>query len=283
MGALREEMVRKMQVRRLSLRTQEAYVSAVVGLTKHYRRSPDTVTPAEIEAYLHYLTVERKLAWSSVNQAAAGLRFFFVETLGRPVEKIGIPKKRTPQRLPEVYSREELERLFRCAEGGRSRILLVTAYAAGLRVGELVRLRVSDVDSSRHVLRVQEGKGMKDRYTLLPDRLLEELRAYYKTYRPEHWLFPNRHGEHLNETVPQRAYDRAKAKAGLTKNGGIHTLRHCFATHLLEAGVDLRTIQVLMGHTSLHTTERYLQIRRHNTQKHEDLLSGLALFQKAAT
>lgn len=280
MGALRNRMVEKMQVRRLALRTQEAYLMWLVNFTRHFGQSPDTLSKAHGEEFLRYLTVDKGLSWSSVNQASSAIRFFFVETLGRPEDDVRMPKRQAQQRLPEILSREEVERIFAHSQG-RNRCMLMTAYAAGLRVSELVNLKVANIDSGRGVIRVVEGKGGRDRYTLLPPRLLQELRAYWKMERPHNWLFPNRlKGSPLDVSVAQKAYVDAKYKAKITKHGGIHTLRHCFATHLLEAGVDLHTIQQLMGHSSIETTQRYLQIRRGKPNRHEDLLAGLAAYPK---
>jgi integrase/recombinase XerD len=162
-----------------------------------------------------------------------------------------------------VLSPKEVERLLLAATKQRDRCLLMTAYATGLRVSELVRLKVSAIDSHRMMVRVEQGKGRKDRYTILSQRLLEELRAYWKVHRSQSWLFPNAKGGPLSIDYAQKIYNWAKLRAGIHKGHGIHTLRHCFATHLLETGVDLRTIQTLLGHTSLLSTERYLQIRQH--------------------
>jgi site-specific recombinase XerD len=162
-----------------------------------------------------------------------------------------------------VLSPREVERLLLAAVKQRDRCLLMTAYATGLRVSELVRLKVSAIDSERMMVRVEQGKGRKDRYTILSPRLLTELRAYWKEHRSPIYLFPNRKGGPISIDYAQRIYNLAKLKAGIQKGHGIHTLRHCFATHLLEAGVDLRTIQTLLGHSSMASTERYLQIRQH--------------------
>jgi len=263
MGALREQMVKEMQLRRLAANTQEAYVRAVVGLAKYHGRSPDVLSGTEVRDYLHHLMTERRMNWSSVNVAAAGIRFLYGQVLGH--EEIGrmIPPRRTPKRLPEVLSTDELRRLFAAANNLKHRVLLMTAYGAGLRVSELVRLKVPDIDSARMMIRVRDGKGEKERYTILSSRLLKELRIYWTAYRPMDWLFPGAQaGSALRRITAEKIYRRAKEKARILKQGGIHTLRHCFATHLLEAGVDLRTIQLLMGHSSIRTTVGYLQLTR---------------------
>jgi len=178
-------------------------------------------------------------------------------------KQLFIPPRKRSWQLPEVLGQKEVERLL-CAHGKlRDRCLLMTAYATGVRVSELVRLKVSDIDSERMMVKVEQGKGRKDRYTILSQRLLEELRSYWKEHRSPIWLFPNRKGGSISIDYAQRIYNWAKHKAQIHKGKGIHTLRHCFATHLLEAGVDLVTIKTLLGHNSLQSTQRYLQIRQH--------------------
>jgi integrase/recombinase XerD len=263
MTPLRAQMIRDMQLQRLAPKTQKAYVTAVAGLAKFYQCSPDRLRPEQIRTYLHHLLVERRLAWSSCNQAAAGLKFFYTKTLGWDVLHLHLPPRTGRSQLPQILSIEELQRLFTQAKNPRHRVLLMTTYAAGLRVGEVVRLKLTDIESERLLLRIEQGKGRKDRYTLLSTRLLTELRAYWRLYRPAPWLFT---GLDPQKPMPigtaQKIYYHAKQRAGITHGHGIHTLRHCFATHLLEAGVDVRTIQMLLGHRSLDTTTRYLRITR---------------------
>jgi len=261
MGKLRDRMVREMQLRRLAPSTQEAYARAVWGLAAFYRRAPDELSPEDVKSYLLYLMNVRHLGWSTVNVVCAGIRFFYSATLGRSDVSASVPSRRTPRRLPEVLSRQEVGRLFAVTENLKHRVLLMTAYAAGLRVSELVHLEVADIDSGRMMLRVRAGKGQKDRYTVLSVRLVEELRTYWRAYRPAPWLFPGSAADRpIEPNTAAKVYRRAKEKAGITKSGGIHTLRHCFATHLLEAGVDVRTIQLLMGHQSIRTTIHYVHL-----------------------
>jgi integrase/recombinase XerD len=261
MGALREKMIEEIRLRNFSHRTEQSYVSAMVGLVKHYRRSPDQLTQDEIRSYLLHLK-ERGLSPSSRNVAISGMKFFYHQILGWDEQKLFLPPRKGSWRLPEVFSPKEVERLV-CAHGKlRDRCLLMTAYATGVRVSELVRLKVSDIDSERMMVKVEQGKGRKDRYTILSQRLLSELRSYWKEHRSPIWLFPNRKGGSISIDYAQRIYNWAKHKAQIHKGKGIHTLRHCFATHLLEAGVDLVTIKTLLGHNSLQSTQRYLQIRQ---------------------
>lgn len=276
MGHLRRKMINEMKVRGLSASTQEAYLAAVTGLVKFYRQAPDRITPKQIQSYLLHALEQRKVAWGTYNVILSGLKFFYIQTLRQDIALVRIPPHKKQKRLPEVLSTGELERLFGSAATPKQRALLLTTYAAGLRVSEVVSLKPMDIDSRRRMIRVQQGKGCKDRYTILSERLLEELRVYWKLYRPAAWLF---FGRDKNLPLPigtaQRFFYRAKSAAGITRGRGIHTLRHCFATHLLEAGVDLRTIQSLMGHGSIATTMVYVQVSTRklaSTQSPLDLL-----------
>ena len=276
MTPLRQKMINEMLLRRFSLKTQEAYVAAVMGLARHYKQSPEGITKQMIQDYLLYLMQKRKLSWSSCNVAVSGIRFFYIQTLGMDSMYLSIPPRKKDNKLPEILSMEELENLFAALTNQKHRTLLMTTYAAGLRVSEVVGLKLTDIDSERMMIRVQQGKGRKDRYTILSERLLKELRIYWKMYRPSLWLFSSRDTEQaLSIGSAQRIYYHAKEQAGIQKGKGIHILRHCFATHLLEAGVDLRTIQMLMGHKSITTTIGYLQVTRKqlsSTQSPLDLL-----------
>ena len=267
MTKLRLRLINRLKIRNYSHKTIESYVHAVASLAHYYGRSPERITCEEIQAYLLHLMEKRKLAWSSVNVAFSAFRFFYIHILGWKETYFTIGPRKTPRALPTLLSKEELERLFECANTLKRRVLLMTTYSAGLRVGEVVRLNLCHIESSRMMIRVEGGKGRKDRYTVLSDRLLDELRGYYRAYRPKVWLFPGKRNPqaYLSVDAAQRAFYAARDKAGLTdKCRGIHTLRHCLGTHLLEAGVDLATIQRLMGHSSLLTTMKYLHI----TQQH---------------
>lgn len=267
MTPLRQKMIRELELARKSPKTIEAYVSAVAQLAAHYGRSPERIPLEEVKSFLHHLITVRKLAFSSVNQKLGGIRFFYRHVLGREDFALKVPAKRSG-RLPEPLSRSEVARLIEATQNLKHRALLMTCYAAGLRVGELVRLKPSDLHSERMLIRVRQGKGRKDRDTLLSPRLLAELRAYWRSYRPAEWLFLNRdRSGPLPAGTAQKVYYLAKQRAAITHGHGIHSLRHSFATHLLEAGVALPTIQRLLGHTSLATTAKYL----HVTSKH---LSG---------
>jgi integrase/recombinase XerD len=258
---LREKMINAMKLRGLSVRTQESYVAAVAEVARFYNESPDRIGKEKVQAYLLYLSEERKLAWSSCNIARAALRFLYRQVMEREEVKLWIPPRRTESKLPEILSREEVERILCTPTNPKHRVLLMTTYAAGLRVSEVVALCVQDIDSDRKVIRVRCGKGKKDRYTILSERLLVELRNYWRIDRPSSYLFPSKDLKRpMRRSSVQKIYRKARKKAGITKRGGIHSLRHAFATHLLEAGVDLRTIGVMLGHSSIRSTMRYLQV-----------------------
>ena len=260
MTPLRQRFIREMQLRQFTPRTVEVYVAAVAALAKFYSRSPDQLQLEQVRSYLHHLLSERRLAAATCNVQASAITFFYRQVLGQSSFDLHMRRKRSGK-LPEIYSHEELVRLFQATRNRKHRVFLMTTYAAGLRLGEVTHLKPIHIHSERMLIRVEQGKGRKDRYTLLSPQLLQELRQYWREYRPGEWLFPNhqRSGPMLRSTA-QKIFYRAKRRAGLQRGHGIHTLRHCFATHLLEAGVDLRTIQLLMGHRSLNTTVVYLHL-----------------------
>lgn len=265
MSDLRQRMDQAMVLRGFSARTRDSYLRCVTGLAQHYHRSPDQLDAAQIQAYLLHLIEARKLAYASVNQAHCAIRFLFARVLGREAQVFEIPMAKVPKRLPQVLSRAEVVRLLARARNERARAVLTTAYAAGLRVSELCALERSDIESApdRMCLKVRQAKGGKDRYTLLSPRLLDVLRQYWRLYRPRRWLFPNAAGDGpMGVETAQRMYWAARDAAGIAPAGGIHSLRHAFATHLLEAGVDLPTLQRLLGHGHVTTTMRYLHLAR---------------------
>jgi len=266
MGELRDRMVRDMDVRRFSGRTIESYLAGVKGLAKYYRRSPDQLSDEEVQRYLLYIREQRRLSASTCNQIRCALKFFYEVTLRRPQASLTVPPMRQEQKLPQILSREEVERILDATRTLRERVLLMAAYGAGLRVSEVVALRPGDIDVERGLIRVEQGKGKKDRYTVLAERLVRELSRYYRVYgRPEHWVFAQRsdRSRHLDVSSVQKIYTTAKRRAGVSKIGGIHGLRHAFATHSLEAGLDLPTLGRMLGHTNVTTTMRYL----HTTTK----------------
>jgi integrase/recombinase XerD len=264
MSPLRKQMKDDLVVRGMSPRTLESYVGAVAALARYYGRSPDRISAPEVQRYLLYLIQEKRLAWSSCNIALSGLKFFYRVTLKRPQTEFELPTPRQPQKLPQILAPEEVVRLIECADNPKQRAILMSTYAAGLRLSEVCHLKVSNIDSTRMTIHVEQGKGAQDRYTPLSPRLLTELRRYWMLHHPRVWLFPgtrNPDAPILPHTV-QRLFQRAKARAGITKDCGIHGLRHAFATHLLEAGVDVPTIQHLMGHGHISSTLRYFHLAR---------------------
>jgi site-specific recombinase XerD len=255
-------MLEDMQVRRLSPFTQRAYVGTVARFARYFDRSPERLGPEQIRAYQVYLATERGLATSSLLVAVAALRFVYRVTLQKRWsfdDVIPAPKK--PQSLPVVLSPQEVVQFLDAVKAAKHRAILTTCYAAGLRISEAVRLTVSAIDSQRMVLRIAKGKGQKDRYVMLSPKLLAVLRAWWKVERPRHWLFPGERPEApITPGAVGRACHVAARRARMAKPVSPHALRHAFAVHLLEAGTDLRTIQLLLGHRSLQTTARYLRV-----------------------
>jgi site-specific recombinase XerD len=262
MTMLRQRMTEDMQVRNLSPHTQASYLQQVSLFARHFRMSPALLGWEEIRTYQVFLTNEKKLSPSSVHTAIAALRFLYRVTLKKDwtlEDVLPLPKKQ--QKLPIVLSPEEVQRFLDCVHDIKHRAILTTCYAAGLRISEAVHLKPTAVDSQRMVIRVEQGKGQKDRYVMLSPRLLDTLRGYWQALRPKEWLFPGDHpGQPITRDAVGHACEKARRVAGLSKPVTPHCLRHAFAVHLLEAGTDVRTIQLLLGHRSLSTTARYLRI-----------------------
>lgn len=267
MTPLRQRFIEDLQLRNRSPRTVEAYVAQVARFAAHFGRSPEELTPEHVRQYQLHLIQERKASWSTFNQCVCALRFLYGTTLGREHVLPQVPFGRRPKKLPVVLSRDEVHELLRCAAHHEHRIMLTTLYATGLRVGELVRLAVADIDSRRMTILVDRGKGNKQRLVPLSQKLLAELRTWWRTHRNPTWLFPNRRtGQPLEVSTVQRACQQAAARARLRRGVSPHTLRHTFATELLEAGIDLPSIQKMLGHSSLSTTAIYLHVRRNHLQ-----------------
>lgn len=276
MTPLRKEMIKQLELARLSENTRDAYVRSVEGLARFYSRRPDRLTAGQVQDYLHHLLVERKLEWSSCNVAACGLSFFYRKVLGRDSFSLELPPRKRKKKQPEVLSRDEVRRLFNVTANVKHRALLMTTYGCGLRVSEVVNLKIVDIDSKRMTIRVVQGKGWKDRQAILSKQLLEELRAYWKIDRPPVWLFPgNDIDKAMVKGTAQRIYYGAKKAAGIRRGGGIHTLRHSFATHMLEDGVDSTLIQAMMGHASIYTTAKYLHVSQRHLAKVKSPLDTL--------
>jgi integrase/recombinase XerD len=273
MTRLRERMLEDLRVRNYSPRTQETYIQKVADFAAHAGKSPAQLTSEEIRSYLVHLVETRHVSWSSFNQTVCALRFLYRVTLGRGELVPDIPFPRAPKKLPIVLSRNEVARLLEAVRVPKHRAVLATIYSAGLRISEALALKVGDVDAERMVLAIRQGKGAKDRTVMLSPRLLDLLRGYARHERPRDWLFPGRRREQpLHATAIQRACAEACTAAGLGKRASVHTLRHSFATHLLEAGTDLRVIQLLLGHRSIKTTSIYTHV---STQRLRDTQSPL--------
>lgn len=281
MSPLRQRMIEDMKLRNLSAATQESYVYAVAKFSRYFKRSPDLLGVEEVRAYQLHL-VDRKLSWSHINQVGCALRFFYGVTLERAEAFDNIVAGKAPETLPLVLSADEIVFFLQAVEGLRNRTALTVCYAAGLRIGEAVRLKAGDIDSRRMLIHVERGKGGAERYAMLSPRLLEVLRAYWRRARPGVWLFPGRDpGSHVTINGLQQAARAARKRAGIDKPATAHTLRHSFATHLLESGVDIRIIQALLGHRDVETTARYAQVAAHviaRTQSPFERLNIATLF-----
>jgi integrase/recombinase XerD len=274
MSPLRQRFIDDLRLRNYAQRTIETYVGRVVAFAKHFGRSPEVLGAEEVRRFqLHLL--ERRVSWSSFNQAVCALRFLYGITLGRPEQLPLIPYGKRPKTLPCVLSPEEVARLLEAAPPGRDRVLLDTTYACGLRLGEVRGLQASAIDSSRMVVHVRQGKGAKDRLVPLSVHLLAELRDYWRRYRPGTWLFAGAGGERLCAGTVQRMIKRVLRRAGISKPATMHTLRHSFATHMLEAGVDVLTLQKILGHRQLTTTALYLHLRSDRLRQLPSLLERL--------
>ena len=262
MTPLRRRMIEDMTLRNLSPHTVEAYVRAVAQFAKHFGRSPEQLSGEHARQYLLHLVRDQHASWSRYNLARCGLQFFFRITLGRDEHFEKLPCARTPKRLPTVLCAEELRRLFDVARDPKHKALLMTLYGAGLRISEALALKAGDIDSRRMLVHVRLGKGGKDRMVKLSVQLLTALRDYWRLRRPKHWLFPRTSDPDrpMEDGTAYRAVVRAARRAGITRRVSPHTLRHSYATHLLDAGTDLRTIQLLLGHRNLKTTSLYMHV-----------------------
>jgi site-specific recombinase XerD len=255
-------MIEDMQIRNLTANTQRVYVAQIVRFACHFRKSPELLGPAEIRTYLIHLTQERRLAASSIIVAVSALRFFYTVTLKRTwVVEDDIPTGRQAKKLPVVLSKDEVAHFLGAVDNLKHRVILTVCYATGLRISEAVHLTPAAIDSRRMVIRVEQGKGRKDRYVMLPPRLLDILRDYWKRTHPGAWLFPgDRPGQPICPLTVNHTCRVVRQQCGIGKPVTPHSLRHAFAVHLLEAGTDLRTIQLLLGHRNLSTTAQYLMI-----------------------
>jgi integrase/recombinase XerD len=281
MSILSDRMQADMQLRGLSLRTQETYVQAVRQLAKHYHRSPEQISEEELRQYFLYLKNTRQVSNSTFRIALCGIKFFYEHTLQRAWHTLQLVRPEKQKKLPVVLSIDEVRQVLACVQLYRYRVCLSAIYACGLRLLEGTQLQVAEIDGARKMLHLLQAKGNKDRYIPLPDAALEMLRQYWRTHRNPHWLFPSNHNLALamHETGVQKAFRLALQQSGVRKKATVHTLRHSYATHLLEAGTDLRVIQAYLGHTSPTTTALYLhltaEINTQSANRINEMLAGL--------
>ena len=270
MAQLRQQMIRAMELKNLSKNTQRSYLAAVTRLAKHYRQSPVKITDKMVEDYLLYLKNDKGYAPNSCGSVLTGLRFFYNNVAKKQI-RVDYSLRKKPRKLPTVLTMKQVGKLIGAPQNLKHRLVLMTTYSAGLRASEVRALKPGHIDSDRMLIKVEDGKGRKDRYTLLSEKLLGELRCYYQKYRPKIYLFPSSFKKRKHKPLSYEAvrliYENARNKAGVKNGQGIHTLRHSFATHLLEAGFDIRKIQVLMGHARLSTTMIYLHVSRETLSK----------------
>lgn len=275
MTPLRQQMIDAMIVRGFAARTQESYLYAVTQLAKHYHQSPDAISDEDIRAFFLYLAKERKLSSSTCRLHLHALRFLYREVLGRAAfdSEIKTPKK--PQRIPELLTRQEALAIVNALTNLKHQTLLMTCYGCGLRVSELVGLQVNHLDHERKLIRIEQAKGAKDRLVLMSSSLAQRLIDYQRAFRPKQWLFGGQQvGQQLTISTVQKLFHKAKRGAGVNKHGGIHSLRHAYATHQLEAGMPVHQLQRLLGHTDVKTTMRYVHwIPRYEDRVGVDLLA----------
>lgn len=268
MSELREEVLLRMRLKGFSEKTIESYIHAMVELARFFWKPLDTLVCGQVQMFLDHLISVRRLAWATINVYFSAYRFLYQEVLKRPKTEFTIPSRGRSGTRPGVLSVEEVRRIIKAPRNVKHRALLAVTYGSGLRVSEVVRVRVSDVDRGRLMLRVEQGKGHKDRYTVLSKEALGILEELFRVHHPKEYFFTGR-----NREVPicvgtaQAVYNAALVRSGVRRVGGIHVLRHCFATHLMEAGVDIYTIKRWMGHSALATTGRYMHVTAEHLAK----------------
>lgn len=280
MTPLRTKMIDTMLMHGLAPRTQKSYLIAITDLAKYFHRSPDTLTIEELEAYFLYLIKDKGLAPASCRLVLNAVRFLFHKVLKQKDFTLSITLPKKKQRIPELLSLQEVNAILHATHNQKHFTLLLLCYSCGLRVNELVNIQLSHIDADQHLLRIEHGKGEKDRYVILSDILLSYLRNYWKCYRPRPWLFqsPHKYLGAISISCAQRTFNKAKQQANITKTGGIHSLRHAYATHQLAAGMPVHQLQQLLGHDSIHTTMRYVHwIPQYKAGHGTDLIQLLGL------
>ena len=276
MTPLRQRMIDDMQLRNLAPGTQVHYIHHVAAFAKYYGRSPEDLDIEDVRNYLLYLLNERKLSPEAVNQCTTALQFVYLTTLEMPWTREYFPRAKRPLKLPVILSHEEVLAFFDHIPSLKYRAALMVCYGAGLRISEVVALKLTDIDSQRMLLRVEQGKGRKDRYAMLSPRLLDVLRRYWRAFPFDYFVFPSwRPNRHMSSASLQLACREAALRSGLRKHVTVHTLRHSFATHLLESGTDIRIIQALLGHSRIDTTTRYTRVSAQLVASVSSPLDGL--------
>lgn len=278
MTRLRQQMSDAMLVRGFAARTQESYLYAVTALANYYHRPPDTLSLDELQNYFLYLVKERGLSSATCRLTLNAIRFFYLHVLNRSAFEAHIPIPKRPQKIPELLTHAEVAKIVSSPTNLKHRTLLLICYGCGLRVSELVAIKISHLDGERRLLRIEQGKGAKDRYVVISETLLTHLRRYWQDYRPSQWLFPGQHPDQpLTVTTPQKIFRAAKHRVGNNKRGGIHALRHAYATHQLEAGLPVHQLQRLLGHRHIQSTLRYIHWLPscQTAQPHADLIAAL--------
>ncbi len=277
MSTLRNKLILQMQIKGYSSNTVRAYIKCILVLAVHYNTSPDLLSTEQIRKYIHYNITEKKVSRSWVNQFVSALKILFCDVLKREWNRIDIPHPRSDKKLPVVLAREEVKKLIDVTINIKHRAILTLAYSAGLRLSEISNLKISDIDSKRMLIRIVQAKGFKDRYCVLSPVALNLLREYWAKYRPSPWLFQGRKKQRIPSYTVYLVFKNALRKSGIQKKVGIHSLRHSFATHLMEQGVSLPIIQQLLGHKSLKTTSVYLHVQQYSIEAVKSPLDTLAL------
>jgi site-specific recombinase XerD len=277
MSTLQNQMILQMQIKGYSSRTIETYTKCILSLALHYNTSPELLSTEQIRHYIHYRLTEKNVSKSWQNQFVSALKILFCEILKREWTDMDIPRPRREKKLPVVLAREEVKKLLDVTINLKHRAILTLTYSAGLRLSEVSNLKITDVDSKRMALRITQAKGFKDRYCVLSPVALNLLREYWTKYRPSLWLFQAKNKQPLSSRTIQHVFKNALRKAGIQKQVGIHSLRHSFATHLMEQGVSLPIIQQLLGHKSLKTTSVYLHVQQYSIEAVKSPLDALVL------
>ncbi len=267
MTTIRKQFIQQMQLKGYSANTIQSYLDCLISLSKFYSTSPDLLTDQQIRDYLQHCLVEKKLSTSWFNQCVSALKILFIQVLKKEWDSISIPRIRREKKLPVVLAKEEVKSILGEVKNIKHKTILTLIYSAGLRVGEAINLKVSDIDSKRMQIRIRQAKGAKDRYVILSPVLLDLLRTYYSLYKPKDFLFPSQMSEQISDRTVQSIFKKACKTCKLNKTVSIHVLRHSFATHLMEQGVSLPIIQQLLGHKSLRTTSIYLHVQQYTIDK----------------